>query len=42
MSNQQKYYRTVIEVEVLSEEPWFLVSLDELHEDITTGGCSGA
>lgn len=35
------FHRTVIEVEVLSEDPYELHSLERLQEDITTGDCSG-
>ena len=39
---KRKFYRTVIQVEVLSEEPYdFGGNLRQLGEDITTGDCSG-
>ena len=39
----RKFYRTVIEVEILSEEPLNDVkNLDAVYYDITWGDCSGA
>ena len=37
----RKYYKTIIQVEVLSEDPYNYIGLNELHYDITDGGCSG-
>jgi hypothetical protein len=37
----KKFYRTVIEIEVLSEEPVSFSELDEIHYAITQGHCSG-
>jgi len=36
-----KYYRTIIQVEVLSEEPVHFDNLGQVHEAITNGDCSG-
>ena len=44
MSSQRKFYRSVVQVEVLSEDPWSeesLVDLGELAYAITDGDCSG-
>ena len=40
----RKFYRTVIQVEILSEEPYHLGSkdLDDIRFDIIEGDCSGA
>ena len=35
------FYRMLIEVEVLSEEPFEFGKLFDIHEQITTGSCSG-
>jgi len=35
------FYRTVIQVEVLSEEPFSFDNLNSIHEAITDGDCSG-
>lgn len=40
MSNR-KFYRTVISVEVLSEEPYNPESLEGIAHDIIEGDCSG-
>lgn len=41
-SNPRKFYRTVISVEILSEEPYPPdPELTDVAEDITSGGCSG-
>lgn len=37
-----KFYRTVIEVEVLTNEPYVPGSLEEVQYDITEGHASGA
>ena len=39
--NARKFYRTVFQVEVLSESPIGAVELDTLHHMITEGECSG-
>lgn len=36
-----KYYRTVITVEVLSDEPYNPASLAQVAHDTISGGCSG-
>jgi len=36
-----KFYRTIVTVEVLSEQPLKVDDLDDLHHAITTGDCSG-
>jgi hypothetical protein len=41
MPSQRKFYRTVIKVEVLSEEPVSFDDLSDVVEAITTGDCSG-
>ena len=38
---QRKFYRTVVQAEVLSESPIGEVELDTLHYMITEGDCSG-
>lgn len=38
---ERKFYKTVIQVEVLSEEPLEYDTLEDIHEAITTGDCSG-
>jgi len=38
----RKFYKTVIQVEILSEEPYSSpTTLDQIHYDITFGDCSG-
>ncbi len=37
----RKFYRTIIQVEVLSESPLGSVDLETLHHLITEGDCSG-
>jgi hypothetical protein len=39
--SNRKFYRTVFQVEVLSEEPYENNNLDTLYYDITEGHCSG-
>lgn len=39
--SERKFYRTVIEVEVLSEEPFMFDTLEQVHYSITEGHCSG-
>jgi hypothetical protein len=41
MASQRKFYRTVIQVEVLSEEPVTVGSLHDLGDAITTVDYSG-
>lgn len=41
MASTRKFYKTVIRVVVLSEEPYHPGSLYNVHYDITDGGCSG-
>lgn len=41
MAKKQKYYRTVIEVEVLSEEPVDFDTLADVAHEIVEGDCSG-
>ena len=38
---ESKFYRTVIQVEILSEEPYHETALNKIHHDITLGPCSG-
>jgi len=38
---EREFYKTVITIEVLSEEPYDLESLSQLAHDVTDGGCSG-
>jgi hypothetical protein len=38
----RKFYRTIIEVEVLSEDPYQPNSLEDVAYDIVYGDCSGA
>jgi hypothetical protein len=42
MPSKRKFYLTVFQVEVLSEDPLVADDLDEIHSAITTGDCSGA
>jgi hypothetical protein len=37
----RKFYKTVLQVEVLSEGPYQPESLEQVHHDITEGDCSG-
>ncbi len=37
----RKFYRSVIEIEVLSEEPRVFETLDDLEHEIVYGDCSG-
>lgn len=39
--SKRKFYRTVLQVEVLSEEPYNFDSLQATAYDIDEGGCSG-
>jgi hypothetical protein len=39
--SERKFYRTVITLEVLSEEPYNPDSLAQIAEDIMDGPCSG-
>lgn len=38
---ERKFYKTLVTVEVLSEEPLTVLSLEQLHYMITDGPCSG-
>ena len=38
---EQKFYRTVLQVEILSHEPYTYLGLGQAHEDIIYGDCSG-
>lgn len=42
MSRTRKFFRSVLEVEVLSEEPVSFNNLQEVHHAVTEGGCSGS
>lgn len=37
----KKFYKTIIQVEVLSEEPFDYNDLSDVHYQITEGDCSG-
>ena len=39
---ERKFYRTVVEIEILSEEPYSNENLSQIAYDITEGDCSGA
>jgi hypothetical protein len=39
--SDRTFYRTVVTVEVLSEDPLNFDTLEDLHHAITTGDCSG-
>jgi hypothetical protein len=41
MASKRKFYRSVITVEVLSEEPVSFGTLEQVHEAITDGDCCG-
>lgn len=41
MPSERKFYRTVFEVEVLSEHPFEPEDLETIAYEITYGGCSG-
>ncbi len=41
MTNERKFYRSVVTIEILSEEPYSSVDLAQIHYDITEGPCSG-
>lgn len=41
MSNKRKFYKTVVTVEVLSEEPLECDDLGDVNYAITQGDCSG-
>ena len=38
---KKRLYKTIIQIEVLSEDPYDFIGLDMTHEDITDGDCSG-
>ncbi len=42
MVSTRNFYRTVITVEVLSEEPFEFRNLKDVHYAITDGDCSGS
>lgn len=37
----KKYYRTIIKITILSDEPYETVTLEGMSYDITEGHCSG-
>lgn len=37
--SERKFFRTVIQVEVLSESPYEFNGLEQLAEDVTSGDC---
>jgi hypothetical protein len=41
MISKRKFYKTIITIEVLSEEPYNPDSVQEIDYDITDGDCSG-
>ena len=41
MPSKRKFYRTVVQIEILSDEPYEGDDLDTIHYDITEGDCSG-
>lgn len=41
MPSQRKFYRTIIQVEVLSEEPYEITDLEDIAYDVDQGDCSG-
>lgn len=41
MKKKKRLYRSVIQIEVLSDYPYDFIGLDLTHEDITDGDCSG-
>jgi len=41
MASKRKFYRTLVTVEVLSEEPYCPETLEEVARDICDGDCSG-
>lgn len=42
MSSQRKFYKTVIQVTILSEDPYPVTyNLEQIHNDIQEGDCSG-
>lgn len=38
---ERKFYRTVVQIEILSEDPYVYKDLLDVHDDITDGECSG-
>jgi hypothetical protein len=42
MDSKRKFYKTTIQITILSEEPYSPDSIENIIEDITIGGCSGA
>jgi hypothetical protein len=41
MASKRKFYRTIIQIEVLSEEPYSKTDLETIAEDISIGHQSG-
>lgn len=41
MSKERKFHRTVVEIVILSEEPWVSEDLEEIAEATDTGDCVG-
>jgi len=41
MRGKRTYYKTIIQVEVLSNDPYDVGNLEDLHYDITEGDYSG-
>lgn len=41
MTNQRKFYRSVIQIEILSETPFLWNSLEDVKISIERGECSG-
>lgn len=35
------FYKTILQIEILSEEPFHNENLNEIHDAITQGDCSG-
>jgi len=38
---ERKFHRTILQVDVLSEQPYTTESLAQVHYDIVDGNCSG-
>jgi hypothetical protein len=41
VASKRKFYRTLVTVEVLSEEPYYPETLEQVAHDICEGDCSG-
>ena len=39
--NKRKFYKTILRVEILSEDLYDFNDLSDIHESITYGNCSG-